>query len=115
MKNASPGVFVSNNGKFAEQGGVLGVDYFSHPSLYSARRHKLINQKWGSRPIQRQLSELIIRENVDKNGECFVPWTQGGWISGKKVKGTMIKYSGYLFAHTGVSGAVGCVYPSEEI
>ena len=31
LKHASFDVFVSFNGKFAEQGGVLGVDYFNHP------------------------------------------------------------------------------------
>ena len=27
--------------------------------------------------------------------------SQGGWITGKKEKGTLIKYSGYMYAHTG--------------
>ncbi len=38
LMNASPGVFVTNNGKFAKNGGVLGLDYFSSSSIRSARR-----------------------------------------------------------------------------
>ena len=75
LKHASFNVFVSFNGKFAEQGGVLGVDYFSRPSLNSANMDKLINVHWGSRPNQRTISERIIRENMDNGGECFVPYS----------------------------------------
>jgi len=116
LKHASTGVFVSKNGKFAEQGGVLGVDYFSHPSLKSAYNVKLMNHNWGSRPNKRGVTLQIIRENMD-NHECFIPWSRGGWIAGKKEKGTMIKFSGHMYVHTlGHEGAVGCLfYPSEEI
>ena len=115
MKNASPGVFVCKNGKFAEQGGFLGVDYFSRPSLKSAKKDKLINGNWGSRPNQSNITQQIIRENMDSRGECFNPWSRGGWIAGKKEKGTLIKFSGYMYVRTGRGGAVGYLYPSEEI
>jgi hypothetical protein len=52
---------------------------------------------------------------MDNHGECFIPWSQGGWIAGKKEKGTLIKFSGYMYARTGRGDAVGCIYPSEEI
>ena len=71
MLNASPGVFISNNGKFAEQGGVLGVDYFSSSSIRSAKRDKLINGNWGKKPNQRSITEKIIRENMNNRGECL--------------------------------------------
>jgi hypothetical protein len=36
---------------------------------------KLINVHWGSRPNQRNISEQIIRENMDNRSECFVPYS----------------------------------------
>ena len=113
MKNASPGVFVSKNGKFAEQGGVLGVDYFSRPSIFMARKDKLINNNWDKSPNTRTITEQIIRENMDNRGECFIPWARGGWIAGKKERGTLIKFNGYMYARTGSGDAVGCAYPLE--
>ena len=115
MKNASHGVFVCKNGTFTEQEGFLGVDYFSRPSLKSAKKDKLINGNWGSRPNQSNIKQQIIRENMDSRGECFNPWSRGGWIAGKKEKGTLIKFSGYMYVRTGRGGAVGYLYPSEEI
>ena len=50
---------------------------------------------------------------MDNHGECFIPYSRGGWITGKKEKGTLNKFSGYKYACGG--DAVGCVYPSEEI
>ena len=47
MKNASPGVFISNNGKFAEKGGVLGIDFVNCKSILEAITKKLINSNWG--------------------------------------------------------------------
>ena len=52
---------------------------------------------------------------MDNHGECFVPYSRGGWIAEKKEKGTLIKYNGFMYARTGLGDAVGCVYPSEEI
>jgi hypothetical protein len=115
LKNASPGVFVSKNGKFREQGGVLGVDYSSHPSITSAIREKVINNNWGSRPNQRKVTLQLVRENMDERGECFIPWSRGGLIPGKKGNGTLVKFDGYMHARAGRDDAVGCVYPSEEI
>ena len=112
--NASPGVFVSNNGKFAEQGGVLGDDYFSRPSIRSAINDKLINCNWGKSPNQRCITEKIIRENMDERGECFIPWTRGGVVAGRMQKGILIKFNGYMYARTG-GDRVGCVYPLEEV
>jgi len=115
LMNASPGVFVTSNGKFAEQGGVLGVDYFSRPSIRSAIRDKLINVNWGKRPNKRTITERIVRENM-VNGECFIPWSRGEWIDRKMEFGTLIKFSGYMYnMHIGHGDAVGCAYPLEEI
>jgi hypothetical protein len=113
LMHANPGVLVSNNGKFAEKGGVLGVDYFSRSSLRLARIDKLINGNWGKRPNQKSITEKIIRENMNDHGECFIPWTRGGFILGRMEKGTIIKFDGYMYAHTGGGGTAGCVYPSE--
>ena len=113
LLNASPGFFVSNNGKFAEQGGVLCVDYFSSSSLGSAKRDKLINSNWGKQPNQRSITEKIIRENVNERGECFIPWSRGGLIAGYEKRGTLIKYNGYLYARS--NGGDTRVYPSEDI
>jgi len=52
---------------------------------------------------------------MDNRGECFIPYSRGGWITGKKEKGTLIKFSGYKYARGRGGDAVGCVYPSEEI
>ena len=112
--NASPGVFVSNNGKFAEQGGVLGEDYFSYPSIRSAVNDKRINSKFGKRPNQRTVSEQIIRENMDDNGEFFIPWIRGGLIAGKTERGTLIKFNGYVYTRNPKVGQ-GRVFPSEEV
>ena len=111
---SSRGVFVSSNGKFAENGGVLGVDYFSCPSIRSAIRDKRINCNIGKKkkPNQRALSEQFIRENMDDHGECFISWTRGGLIAGKTNRGTLIKFNGYMYAHKGDDARV---YPSEEI
>jgi hypothetical protein len=114
LMNASRGVFVSSNGKFAENGGVLGVDYFSCPSIRSAVRDKRITSSFGKRPNQRSVTEQIIRENMDDHGECFIPWTRGGLIAGRMQKGSIIKFNGYMYAHTR-GDRVGCVYPSEEV
>jgi hypothetical protein len=114
LMNASRGVFVSSNGKFAENGGVLGVDYFSCPSIRSAVRDKRINCNFGRRPNQRTVTEQIIRENMDDHGECFIPWTRGGVVAGRMQKGIIIKFNGYMYARTG-GDRVGCVYPSEEV
>ena len=84
LMNASRGVFVSSNGEFAENGRVLGVDYFSRPSFKSAKRDKLITCNWGKKPNQRGITEQIIRENMDDHGECFIPWSRGGLIAGKR-------------------------------
>jgi hypothetical protein len=44
---------------------------------------------------------------MSNRGECFIPWSRGGWIAGKKEKGTLIKFSGYnMYARTGRGGAV---------
>ena len=114
LKYASPGVFVSKNGKLAEQGGVLGVDYFCRPSICSAKKDKLITSNWGKRPNQRAITIQGIRENMNDHGECFIPWSRGGWIAGYEEKGTLIKFSGYIHAHGGLC-SVGSIYPSEEI
>ena len=114
LMNASRGVFVSSNGKFAENGGVLGVDYFSCPSIRSAVRDKRINSNFGKKPNQRSITEQIIRENVDDHGECWIPWTRGGVVAGRMQKGILIKFNGYMYARTG-GDRVGCVYPSEEV
>jgi len=84
--------------------------------VLSRHNVKLMNHNWGSRPNKRGVTLQIIRENMD-NHECFIPWSRGGWIAGKKEKGTMIKFSGHMYVHTlGHEGAVGCLfYPSEEI
>jgi hypothetical protein len=113
LLNASPGVFVSNNGKFAEQGRVLGVDYFSSSSIRSAKRDKLINGNWGKKPNQRSITEKIIRENMNNRGECFIPWSRGGWIAGYEKTGTLIKFNGYMYACA--NGGDARVYPSEEL
>ena len=115
LLNASPGFFVSNNGKFAEQGGVLCVDYFSSSSLGSAKRDKLINSNWGKQPNQRSITEKIIsiRENVNERGECFIPWSRGGLIAGYEKRGTLVKFNGYMYACANGGGAR--VYPSEEL
>ena len=116
LMNASRGVFVSSNGKFAENGGVLGVDYFSCPSIRSAVRDKRINSNFGKRPNQRSITEQIIRENMDDHGECFIPWTRGGLIAGKTDRGTLIKFNGYVYSCGANSGDARVrVYPSEEI
>jgi hypothetical protein len=52
---------------------------------------------------------------MDNRGECFIPWSRGGWIAGKKEKGTLIKFNGYMYARTGRGDAVGSLYPLEEI
>ena len=111
--NASPGVFVSNNGKFAEQGRVLGVDYFSSSSIRSTKRDKLINGNWGKKPNQRSITEKIIRENMNNRGEYFIPWSHGGWITGYEKTGTLIKFNGYMYACA--NGGDARVYPSEEL
>jgi hypothetical protein len=111
---ASPGVFVTNNGKFAEKGGVLGVDYFSRSSLRLARIDKLINGNWGKKPNQKSITEKIIRENMNDHGECFIPWTRGGLIAGRMEKGILIKFDGYMYSRTG-NGGKQIVYPSEAI
>ncbi len=111
---ASRGIFVSSNGKFAENGGVLGVDYFSCPSIRSAGRDKRINHNFGKKPNQRTVTEQIIRENMDERGECFIPWTRGGVVAGRMQKGILIKFNGYMYARTGGDARVR-VYPSEEI
>ena len=115
LMNASRGVFVSSNGKFAENGGVLGVDYFSCPSIRSAVRDKRINSSFGKRPNQRSVTEQIIRENMDDHGECFIPWTRGGLIAGKTGRGTLIKFNGYVYSRTSGGDSRAHVYPSEEI
>jgi hypothetical protein len=111
LLNASPGVFVSNNGKFAEQGGVLGVDYSSHSSIRSATRDKFINYNWGKKPNQKSITEKIIRENVNERGECFIPWSRGGLIAGYEKRGTLVKFNGYMYACA--NGGDARVYPSE--
>jgi hypothetical protein len=114
LKHASPGVFVSKNGKFAEQGGVLGVDFFNCISIHKAATGNLINSGWGKRPNQRRMTQKIIRENMNNRGECFIPWSHSEWIAGYEVTGTLIKFSGYV--HTcGNTSKVGATYPSEEI
>ena len=114
LKNASPGVFVSKNGKFTEQGGVLGVDFINCTSIREAYTDNLINRNWGKRPNQRMITNKIINENMDDRGECFIPWWRGGWITGHEVTGTLIKFSGYV--HTrGNDSKVRATYPSEEI
>ena len=115
LMNASRGVFVSSNGEFAENGGVLGVDYFSRPSFKSAKRDKLITCNWGKKLNQRGITEQIIRENMDDHGECFIPWSRGGLIAGKKVKGMLIKFNGYMYPYTRGDAVGGLIYPSEEI
>ena len=114
LMHASPGVFVSSNGKFAENGGVLGVDYFSCPSIRSAIRDKRININFGKKQNQRNVTEQIIRENMDDHGECFIPWTRGGLIAGRMEKGNLIKFNGYMYSRTG-NGGKQIVYPSEAI
>ena len=114
LLNASPGVFVFNNGKFAEQGGFLGVDYFSRSSLRMAIRVKLINSNWGKKPNQRSVTSEIIRENSNNLGKCFIPWPRGGWIAGYEKTGTLIKFNGYMYARS-PNGGDTRVYPSEEI
>jgi hypothetical protein len=57
LKYASAGVIVSKNEKFAEQGGVLGIDFFNRISIRKAITDKLINCNWGSRPNQRKVSQ----------------------------------------------------------
>jgi hypothetical protein len=117
LMHASPGVIVTNNGKFAEKGGVLGIDYFSRSSLRLARIDKLINGNWGKSPNQKAITEKIIRENMNDQGECFIPWTRGGLIAGRMEKGILIKFDGYIYSRTGNVGNVGkqIVYPSEAI
>jgi hypothetical protein len=116
LMNGARGVFVSSNGKFAENGGVLGVDYFSCPSIRSAVRDKRINCNFGKRPNQRSITEQIIRENMDDHGECFIPWTRGGLIAGKTGRGTLIKFNGYVYSCGANCGDARVrVYPSEEI
>jgi hypothetical protein len=114
LMHASPGVFVSSNGKFAENGGVLGVDYFSCPSIRSAIRDRRININFGKKQNQRNVTEQIIRENMDDHGECFIPWTRGGLIAGRMEKGNLIKFNGYMYSRTG-NGGKQIVYPSEAI
>ncbi len=116
MKNASPGVFVSKNGKFAEQGGVVGVIFFNCISIRLAMNDKLINCNWGKKPNQRKVTHKIIKENMNNRGECFIPWSHGGWVAGYKETGTLIKFSGYVHACGGShSGSVGgATYPSEK-
>jgi hypothetical protein len=115
LKNGSPGVFVSKNGKFAEQGGVLGIDYFSHPGIKTAKKDKLISCNWGKCPNQRAITIQIIRDIMNDHGECFIPWSRGGWIAGSEEKSTLIKLSGYIHVRTGRDGEGGSIYPSEEI
>ena len=116
LKNASAGVIVSKNEKFAEQGGVLGVDFFNRISIRKAITDKLINCNWGSRPNQRKVSQQIIRENLNNRGECFIPWLHGERIAGYEVTGSLIKFSGYVHSH-GIGGTSkdGATYPSKEI
>ena len=114
LKNASPGVLVTKNGKFAEQEGVLGKDFFNCISIRKAIDDKLINNNWGSRPNKRSITEKIIRENMNNRGECFIPWVRGGCIPGYEKTGSLIKFSGCLIARSGRRDAVGNVYPSEE-
>ncbi len=51
---------------------------------------------------------------MNNRGECFFPWSRGGWIAGYEVTGTLIKFSGYVNTRGGTS-KVGATYPSEEI
>jgi hypothetical protein len=114
LKHASPGVIVSKNGKFAEQGGVMGVDFFNRISVKKAVTDNIINGNWGKRPNQRRITQKNIKENMNNRGECFIPWSRGEWITGYEVTGTLIKFSGYV--HTrGNTSKVGAMYPSEEI
>jgi hypothetical protein len=114
LKHASPGVIVSENGKFAEQGGVMGVDFFNRISVKKAVTDNIINGNWGKRPNQRRITQKNIKENMNNRGECFIPWSRGEWITGYEVTGTLIKFSGYV--HTrGNTSKVGAMYPSEEI
>jgi hypothetical protein len=109
LKNASPGVLITKNGKFAENGGVLGKDFFNCISIRKAIDDKLINVNWGTRHNKRYITEKIIRENLNNRGECFIPWSsRGGRIPGYEKTGSLIKFSGYLYARRGN------VYPSEE-
>jgi hypothetical protein len=109
LKNASPGVFVTKNGKFAEQGGVLGKDFFNCISINAAVRDKLINNNWGKKPNQRKITQKIIRENMNSRGECFIPCLSGGCIAGYEKTGSLIKFSGFVHAR-----CTGEMYPSEE-
>jgi hypothetical protein len=33
---------------------------------------------------------------MNNRGECFIPWSRGGWIAGYEKTGTLIKFSGYV-------------------
>ena len=90
LKNASPGVFFSKNGKFAEQGGVLDIDFFNCTSIAISIKDKLITCNWGKKPNQKGITHKIIRENMNNRGECFIPWSRGGCIAGNEETGTLI-------------------------
>ena len=109
LKNASPGVFVTKNGKFAEQGGVLGKDFFYFNSIRKARDGKMINGNWGTRSNKKTITNQIIKENMNSRGECFIPWSSGGCIAGHEITGSLIKFSGFVHAR-----GTGEMYRLEE-
>ena len=109
LKNASPGVLVTKNGKFAEQGGVLGKDFFYFNSIRKARDGKIINGNWGTRSNKKTITNQIIKENMNSRGECFIPWSSGGCIAGHEITGSLIKFSGFVHAR-----GTGEMYRLEE-
>jgi hypothetical protein len=50
---------------------------------------------------------------MNNRGECFIPWSCGGWIDGYVKTGTLIKFNGYLYSRS--NGGDARVYPSEEL
>jgi hypothetical protein len=72
-----------------------------------------MNKNFGKKPNQSIILEQIINGNMNACSECFVAWTHGGLIPGYEKRGTLVKFSGYLYARTGTS-SIGTVYPEES-
>ena len=96
--SATPGVIVSKTGKFEEDGGISGVDFMGFTSLNMAMVEKTwkVNCNQGSRPNKKHLTIPILRNNVIERGVCFVP-NSNGYMIPNYGKGTLVKFSGYLY------------------
>ena len=83
--------------RFEDNGGIVGVDYMVCPNFRYAYTNGHVNRNFGKRP--NQVSVLLLGRVEDQSLDTK--------------RGTLVKFIGYLHAHSGISN-IGTVYPEES-